>query len=327
MKLFLFLFVFIINCSSSKEKLPIIETKIETLEINSFQTFSKETQEEQISCSEKDCITIDYSDYSELDEQIHELMSQNAGKIFIQMRHYNLYLNDEPLAPVVRYFKEISERDGKVSIEPYYIAERAVGKLSFSFIKDTGMLSFDIYKRARDSIYYRHTKNYNAKALYHPKYYTVMMIFFVHKNYGDVCQSIFSDCTKIEYLDDDSFDLSLSTALRDAKEKNKTIQVFFHQEKAKTFEAKLDKENIKQLGKSIRLYKWLILAKETKKKPLKRERFLGANLVVTILDYSLTLYDLYKQYKIYEPVLDLKAELLYTGSENGGNIESVVFYK
>lgn len=325
---FMFVFLVFMHCSSGKERVQVIETKIETSEINDFQIISKETQAEQISCSEKDCITVDYSDYSELDEKIHELMAQNAGKIFIQMKHYNLNLNDEPLVLVVRYFKEISEREGKVSIEPYYIAERtAASKLSFSFVKDTGLVGFDLYKRIRDSVYYRHTKNYNAKVLYHPKYYTVMMIFFIHKNYGDVCQSVFSDCTKLEYLDDDSFDLTLSNALRDAKLKNTNVQVFFRQEKAKTFKAKLDKENIKQLGKSIRLYKWLILAKETHKKPLKKERFVGANVVVTVLDYSLTLYDLYKQYKIYEPVLDLKAELIYTGSENGGSIESVVFYK
>lgn len=322
----IFIFGLITFCQSEKKREPLIQTSVESLGNEELsQNVRKDIQTEQISCNEKDCIMVEYSDYSELDEKIHSLMSQNAGKFLIQMKHYNLLLTDESLQGVVRYFKEISEREGKVSIEPYYIAERSVAKLGFSFVKDAGMLSYDIYNRIRDSVYYRHTKNYHAKVLYHPKYYTVMMIFFIHRMYGDVCQNVFSNCTQIEYLDDDSFDLSLSTALKEAKAQGKTVQVFFRQEKARTLDYKLDKENIKQLGKSIRLYKWLILSKKTEMKPVRRERFLGASLVVTVLDYSLTLYDLYKQYKIYEPVLDVKAEVSYSGSEKGGNIESITF--
>lgn len=327
--LFILFFSIVFHCQSEGKRSPLIQTSIESLNPNEelLQSVRKDVQIEQISCHEKDCIIVDYSDYSELDEKIHNLMKQNAGKFLIQMRYYNLLLTDEPLQDVVRYFKEISEREGKISIEPYYIAERSVSKLGFSFAKDVGTVSYNLYTRIRDNIYYRHTKNYHAKVLYHPKYYTVMMIFFIHRMYGDICQNVFSDCTKIEYLDDDAFDLSLSTALKEAKLKGKSVQVFFRQEKAQTFTFKLNKENIKQLGKSIRIYKWLILSKETKMKPLQQDRFLGASLVVSILDYSMTLYDLYKQYKIYEPVLDLKAEVSYIGSEKGGIIESIVFFK
>lgn len=290
-------------------------------------TIQPDSQAEQISCSNLDCSTIDYSGYEELDEKINELMDKNAGKIFIQMRTYNLLLSDEPLAGVVPYLRELSEKGGRVSVEPYYMGERSVARLGFSFVKDAGMVGWNIYSRLRDTFYYRHTKNYNAKVLYHPKYHTIMMIYFVHKNYGDVCQTIYSRCTELEYLDDDTFDLSLSTALKEASANNTSVKINFRQEKAKLFEAKLDTENFKKLSKSARLYKWLILAKETEKKPKKRERFMGISLAISVLDYSMTLYDLYKQYKIYNPVLDLKAELTYTGEEKGGTVESVVFYK
>jgi hypothetical protein len=327
---FLLLF-FGIQCSSSQEPAPIVKkierkTQANLNEEDQFSSIHPDAQVEQISCHPSDCEKVNFYNYSELDEEISTQMKKGAGKIFIQMRDYTLHLSDEPLEGVVKYLREITNSEGKVSMEPYYIGERAIGNLGFSFIKDAGMVSWNIFRRAHDSYYYRNTKNYNAKVLIHPKYHTIMMIFFVHKNYGDVCQTLYSNCFKIQYIDDDAFDLSLSTALKEAREQNRSVKIEFKQESAKLFDMKLNMENFKNLNKSARLYKWLILAKKTEQKPKKKERVLGVSLALSVLDYSLTLYDLYKAYKIYSPVLEWKAEVLYSGEKRGGNIESVVFY-
>jgi hypothetical protein len=323
--LIVFCFIFFCFCSPSKNSIQVKVDRNEIPKKNPSTMISPDSQTEQISCNDSDCTTIQYDSYDELDKKIYEQMRKGAGKIFIQMRSYTLLLSDEPLASVVPYFREILDREGRVSIEPYYMGERNLERLSFSFLKDAGMVSWNIFSRLRDAYYYRHTKNYNAKILYHPKYHTIMMIFFIHKNFGDVCSTIYSNCMQIEYLDDESFDLSLSTALNEAKKNNSQVKVVFNQEKTKLVEAKLTRENFQALGKSARLYKWLILAKKTEKKPKKRERFMGADLVVTVLDYSLTLYDLYKQYQIYKPVMDLKAELTYLENSEGKVVDSIVF--
>ena len=153
-----------------------------------------------------------------------------------------------------------------------------------------------------------------------------MMIFFVHKKYGDVCNTVYSNCKEIEYLDDDTFDLSLSTALKETAKTGQSVKVHFRQVNANLPDATLDLENIKKLNQSSRLFKWLVLTKKTEKKTAKRERFIGIETAITVLDYSLKLYDAIQKYKIYSPALNTRAEIVYVGNESGGEIKSVVFY-
>ncbi|HMW05097.1 MAG TPA: hypothetical protein PK079_23275 [Leptospiraceae bacterium] len=280
---------------------------------------------EQISCHTQDCIRLEYNKYSELDGKINDLMAENAGKILIKMLSYDKNLNHSELEPTVDYLREISKRDGRVSIEPYYIGHRDILS-EIPFVKNIGLLGWDVYGRARDAVKYRFTKNYNAKVLYHPKHHSIMMIFFVHKNYGDVCNTIYSNCREVEYLDDDTFDLSLSTALKEATVKGQSVKVHFRQVKANLPTAKLDIENLKSMNQSARIFKWLVATKKAEKKSVKRDRFLGIEAVVTIIDYSIKLYDAIQKYKIYSPAFSTRAEVIYSGEETGGEIRSVVFY-
>lgn len=284
------------------------------------------TYNEQISCSQRDCIRVDYNKYSELDSKIYDLMDQNAGKFLIKMLSYDSKLNHADLEPTVDYLREITKREGRVSIEPYYVGHRDGILSEIPFMKNIGLLGWDIYGRARDAIKYRNTKNYNAKVLYHPKHHSIMMIFFVHKNFGDVCNTVYSNCREVEYLDDDTFDLSLSTAIKEASSKGQPVKVHFRQVKANLPDTTVDLENIKKMNQSARIFKWLVATKKAEKKSVKRERFLGIETIVTVIDYSIKLYDAIQKYKIYAPAFNTRAEIIYAGEETGGEIKSVVFY-
>lgn len=323
--LFLFvvqLFININNCTTTKTSSRNSEEKGKTLEIISNPMES--TQLEQISCNDSDCSIVYFNKLSDLDDKVGSLINKNAGKIFIDLYSHQYKLDSSELEDIVAYLREISNREGQIAIEPLYIKERGAGS-DLPIIKDFGLLAFDIFSRVRNSIKYRNTDNYNAKVIFHPKTHNVLLIFLIHKSYGDVCNTIYSNCNEIEYLDDDTFDLSLSSALTKSKIDKKPIKVNFRQVNAKLFESKLDIDNFKQLNKSARLFKWFLFTKKTIKKPIKRERFLGLAEAITILDYSITLYDKYKQFKMYYPVRDREAEIYYTGKEDGGKIESVVF--
>ncbi|HMV76358.1 MAG TPA: hypothetical protein PL048_04980 [Leptospiraceae bacterium] len=321
------------NCASSETPAPdsSAEPRKEAIiitERNEYEVQSSEREKynEQISCHEKDCSVLSYENFSELEEKIAEKMEENAGKFLIRVNTYSRKkLSDPELENVLVYLREITKREGKVSIEPYYKAERSASSLGFSFVKDSVLVTYNIYSRIRDSIKYRHTKNYHAKVILNPKHHNVMLIYFVHRQFGDVCSSVFSNCREVEYVDDDTFDMSLSTALKESAKDRKPVQVRFTQSKAKIFEAKLDWDHLMAMKDSARMYKWLVLSKKTEQKPIKRDRMLGIEVVITILDYSLTVYDKLKEYKMYSPVFEANAEVAYTGTSPEGDIKSVTF--
>ncbi len=320
--------LFLLSCNTTED--TISENVATSEEVKSTETTKENTDSpsynEQIACNPQDCVTVDYKKYSELDGKIYDLMAENAGKILIKMLSYDSKLSKVELEPTVDYLREISKREGRVSIEPYYVGHRDGILSEIPFVKDIGLLGWDVYGRARDAVKFRNTKNYNAKVLYHPKYHTIMMIFFVHKNYGDVCNTVYSNCKEIEYLDDDTFDLSLSTALKETAGTGQAVKISFRQVNANLPEATLDLDNIKKLNQSSRLFKWLVITKKTEKKTAKRERFIGLETVITVIDYSLKLYDAIQKIKLYSPALNTRAEVVYTGDEKGGEIKSVTFY-
>ncbi len=323
-------FIFFINCNTTENS--VVEKGEVTAESKNEEALTPIKEDspsynEQVACNANDCVHVDYSNYSELDGKIYDLMNENAGKILIKMKRYDSKLNHADLEPTVDYLREISKKEGRVSIEPYYVGHRDGILSEIPFVKDIGLLGWDIYGRARDAIKYRNTKNYNAKVLYHPKTHVIMMIFFVHKNFGDVCNTVYSNCKEIEYLDDDTFDLSLSTALKEAAKNNHPVKVHFRQVNAHLPDTTLDLDNIKKMNQSSRLFKWLVITKKAEKRTIKRERFIGIETAITVIDYSLKLYDAIQKYKIYSPALNTRAEIIYTGNESGGEIKSVVFYQ
>ncbi|MCE9501449.1 MAG: hypothetical protein K8R21_13260 [Leptospira sp.] len=280
---------------------------------------------EQISCFPQNCVRIDFDDKDKAGDQLKEYISQDAGKILIDLRRKKLKLGDDDLEDIRDYLRETLKRDGKVSVEPYYMGVRALG-IDFPFFKDLGGVGWNVYKRIRNLIKFRKMKNYHAKVLYHPVNSRVMLIFFANRSYGDVCDTIYSNCTEIEYVDDDSFDLILSNALKESLETKRSVKINFRQEKANLPDTKLDLENLKNINRSVRLYKWFIAAKETEKRSTKKERFIPAiSTLVSVVDYSLSAYDYIQKYIMYSPARKMKAEVNYSGKEAGGQIQSVVF--
>lgn len=320
--IFLSLIFLIVNCSSSQ----IAEREAISKSIDVQGSPKESNQLDQISCNPLDCKFIDYSRLNELDEKLNKEMSLNSGKILIDFKQDRFKIVDEELEDIVAYLREIAKREGRVTFEPLYIRER-VNIKDVLTVKDLGATAMDIYSRFRNTFKYMDTKNYNAKVIYHPKTYDILMVFFVHKAYGDICNTIYSNCNEIEYLDDETFDQSLSLALKNSSTDPRPIKVNFRQSEVKLFDATIDMEIMKKLNKSARLFKWLIVTKKTNKKPIKRDRFIGISDALSAINYSIALYDYYKEIIMYAPALNVHADVYYTGKEDGGKIESVVFYK
>lgn len=176
---------------------------------------------EQISCHPNDCISLKLEELlSEgVRSKVLDLMSENAGKILIDSSNFPRKFDSEDLDDIRTILEEISKRDGKVAIEKLHIAVRSFQLPDPPFLKDIGLVGWDVFKRIYKKFYYRKTSDYHAKVLYHPETLNVFLIYFVHRKYGDICNTVFANCNEIEYLDDDTFDLQLSGALKESKEK------------------------------------------------------------------------------------------------------------
>lgn len=258
---------------------------------------------EQISCHPNDCISLKLEELlSEgVRSKVLDLMSENAGKILIDSSNFPRKFDSEDLDDIRTILEEISKRDGKVAIEKLHIAVRSFQLPDPPFLKDIGLVGWDVFKRIYKKFYYRKTSDYHAKVLYHPETLNVFLIYFVHRKYGDICNTVFANCNEIEYLDDDTFDLQLSGALKESKEKKIPIKVVFRQTEAVLPEGKIDLAFLKDVNRSTRIYKWMIAGKEREIKPVHKSRFLVFQAVVTAIDYSLTAYDLISALMKYKP--------------------------
>ncbi|MCC6275305.1 MAG: hypothetical protein IT569_05580, partial [Leptospiraceae bacterium] len=243
------------NITEKKELIDEV-TPIETPAIN-----------EQISCPEDSCSKIIFENEKQSTKELEELLDKNAGKILIDLRKKNLKLSDDELESTVGYLKGILKNEGKVSVEPFYIGTRAMG-IDLPGFKDIVSLGVDIFFRIRNFFKYRVMKNYHGKVLYHPQKHKIMMIFFVNRSYGDVCNTVFAKCNEIEYIDDESFDLSLSTALKESQETKTNVKVNFRQTSIALPDTKIELETLKNLNKSLRRFKWLVVCKERETRPL-----------------------------------------------------------
>ncbi|RHX80368.1 hypothetical protein EHQ05_11920 [Leptospira yasudae] len=283
---------------------------------------------EQISCHPNDCISLKLEDIlaeGSVKSKISDLMAQNAGKILIDTSNAPRKIDSEDLDDVRTLLEEISKRDGKVAIEKLHIAIRSFQIPDPPFLKDVGLVGWDVFKRIYKKVYYRRTSDYHAKVLYHPETTNIFLVYFVHRKYGDICNTVFASCNEIEYLDDDTFDLQLSQALRESKEKKIPVKVAFRQTPALLPEAKIDLEYLKAVNRSTRIYKWMAAGKEREVKPVTKSRFLVFQAVVTAIDYSLTVYDLISALILYKPATERKIEVNYIDSPQGKQIDSIIF--
>ncbi|TGK33743.1 hypothetical protein EHQ12_02390 [Leptospira gomenensis] len=283
--------------------------------------------EEQISCNPKDCISFTLEDLSKegVRSRLSDFFSQNAGKILIDTSAARRKIDSEDLDDIRIVLEEISKRDGKVAIERLHIAVRSFQLPDPPFLKDLGLVGWNLFKRIYRKVYYRRTSDYHAKVLYHPETANIVLVYFVHRKYGDICNTVFASCNEIEYLDDDTFDLQLSQALRESKEKNLPVKVSFRQTEAVLPEAKIDLEYFKNLNRSARIYKWMAASKEREVKPVIKSRFLPLQAVITAIDYSLSVYDMISALILYLPANERKVEVNYVDSPGGKRLDSVVF--
>ncbi|WP_244926699.1 hypothetical protein [Leptospira wolffii] len=295
--------------------------------------FGPDRYEEQISCHPEDCVRYTLTELESKGgrSELKRLLGENAGKVLIDVSEKPLKLGDDELEDLRDFLLEISKRDGRVAVEKLHIAVRSLDLPEPPVLKDVGFVGWNVVRRIYRGIYFKPTGEYNAKVLYHPGNGNIHLIFLVHKRYGDICETVFSRCNEVEYLDEDTFDLQLSTAIKESREKSVPVRVNFRQVEASLPETKLEWENVKNIGRSARMYKWLAIPKETELKPLNKSRFLPFQVAVTVIDYSLSVYDWVNQILIYKPAKDTKAEVLYTekiskdGKSSYRSLHSVVF--
>lgn len=285
---------------------------------------NKADYEEQIKCQDLVCKKIPYSKDGKYLSEVWEELGKNGGKVVVDYLDHPLLLSDSQMDDITEYLREIAKRDGHVSLEPFYIATRGIGFTDVPVIKDLFGLSYNLYKRIRSAFKFGRMGHYNAKVLYHPTSGKVLQVFFFHKNYGNLCDTVYSTCDRIEYIDDELFDKQLSLKLSESQ--SKRIEIRFSQTPAVLPQMKLDIGNLLDTNRSARLYKWLIIAKKTETKTVTRERFLGVELAIKVLDYTLSAYEIVEAIQLYMPARTKQAEVVYEDREEGRVLKSVVFY-
>lgn len=282
--------------------------------------------EEQISCPKETCLELVWEESKKSDSKLWESFGNKIGKVAVTISVKGSKMSDPLLEEHIEYLREISKRGGVVHFEPFYIQTRAFSLVDLPVFKDFLGISLNIYSRLRSYFGFRRMESYNAKVLYHPITSDIMLIFYYHKNYGSLCDTVYAKCETLQYLDDQTFDLQLSQRLSNLEIQNRPIEVKFDQTSADLPQFQLDLTHIMAIDKSARLYKWLIATKEVETKPVVKQRFLDLSLVVTILDYTLTAYEVIESILLYKPARKAKAEVNYLSTSEGNRIQSVVFY-
>jgi hypothetical protein len=287
---------------------------------------NKAKYEEQISC-DATCVKFQYDGEAKIIDEVWEALGKNSGKVLIEISSPKLKIDDPKLESFLEYFREIAKRGGNVSFEPYYIGYKGMGLTEVPLFNDVFGISYNIFKRLRSYFVFGRLENYYAKVLYHPVNHDILLIFFFHKSYGSLCDTVYSTCQTLQYVDDDYFDLQLSKKLSLPESKHAPIEIRFDQVSAELPQAKLDLDHIKSANKSSRIYKWLIASKHADIKKITRERFIDISLIVTILDYSLKAYELIEAIQLYWPIRSLKSEVIY--EDNGGSkvVKSIIITK
>ncbi|EOQ87808.1 hypothetical protein LEP1GSC202_2134 [Leptospira yanagawae serovar Saopaulo str. Sao Paulo = ATCC 700523] len=313
--------VLIINFSLSQVKAEEFSTEFQTIELPSP---NKKDFEEQIKCPIETCKQINYTADGNYLNEVWEELGKNGGKLVINLLDSPMKITEPGLEDITEYLREIAKRDGHVSFEPFYMATRAIGIADVPVVKDLFGLSYNLYKRIRSFVKFGRMEHYNAKVLYHPTSGKILQIFFFHKNYGNLCETVYSTCDRIEYIDDELFDKQLSLRLSEPKPRG--IEVRFGQTQAVLPQAKLDIGNLLDTNRSARLYKWLIISKKTETKMVTRERFLSLELAIKALDYTLSAYELVEALQMYLPARSKQAEVTYEETEEGKQVRSVIFY-
>ncbi|TGL69855.1 hypothetical protein [Leptospira jelokensis] len=315
------LIILLISFSFTHTKAEDFSTEFQTVELPSP---NKKDFEEQIKCPIETCKQINYTADGNYLNEVWAELGKNGGKLVINFLDSPMKISEPGLEEITEYLREIAKRDGHVSFEPFYMATRALGITDVPVVKDLFGLSYNLYKRIRSFVKFGRMEHYNAKVLYHPTNGKILQVFFFHKNYGNLCETVYSTCDRIEYMDDELFDKQLSLRLSEPKQRG--IEIRFGQTQAVLPKAKLDIGNLLDTNRSARLYKWLIISKRTETKMVTRERFLSLELAIKALDYTLSAYELVEAVQLYLPARSKQAEVTYEETEEGNQVRSVIFY-
>lgn len=285
---------------------------------------NKSKYEEQIKCLPIDCRIIPFDKEKNFQKEVWEDLGKNGGKLVLDFSDsFGFSLQSPELEDSVELLREISKRKGHISFEPLYIASRGLGEVEIPILKDIYGVSSNLYKRLRSYFKFGRMENYHAKVLFHPNTGKIFYIYFFHKNYGHLCDTVYSTCETLEYMDDELFDRQLSLKMDQVL--TKSLEIKFSKERAVLPNFRLDIQNLVDTDKSARLYKWLIATKKAESKKVSRERFLTLGLAIQILDYSLTALEIVEAVQLYSPARSKEAEIIYEETESGKVIKSVIF--
>lgn len=267
-----------------------------------------------------------------VDNQIHEWMKVNASEILLvlpqkTLKKEDFTLKDSRLDKIRLYLKGINQSGGIVQIEPYYIRERGIID-NLPVISDLISVGKSIFTRISEARHNKYTNKYHAKIVYHPVNGNILFINFIHRDYDSPCNTIFTDCETLLFIDDDSFDTELSASLK--RNDNKPLEINFTKVSPVVlpeFEISLD--NLSNLRDSARVIKWLVITKETTwQESEKRERFIDPVSILQGIKYSLQLYDAIKAVILYKPAFKARARVYYRKNENNNKIiDKIIFTK
>ncbi len=283
-------------------------------------------QEEQISCKPADCTEFYYDgDPVTLNATLADLFEKKAGKILVHFQTRQPLIADDALEGTRTYMREIAKRNGRVIIEPLYIGFRDSVSPPVPLVSDMLSVAYSLGQRIYNYFAYSDMEYYNAKVVVHPQTQRVVYVFFVHRNYGDPCSTLYSDCNSLTYLDEDTFDASLSQRLVEAAASGKSVSVDFSQVQTILPKASLDLDALSNMNSSVRIYKWFIAASKTEKIKKTHEKFLPVTAALALLKYSVQAYDTVQAVRLYSPARKMKAQVFYEEGPEGERIRSVVF--
>ncbi len=289
-----------------------------------IQVTSESHYQDQVNCERINCVTVPF-DPATASDWIQARMEENAGRFMIDLTNNMPAWEDKRLDGVREYLRQTAKRSGRVIVEPLYVNVRGGDVLTPPSILDVFTTTYSIANRIYNYFHYSETENYHAKILYNPIDRSIALIYFVHRRFGDICTTLYSQCDTIEYLDEETFDLLLSARLEEAIKSGRSTKIFFRNVPAYLPSGELNVASIKNTNSSVRIYKWMVAAGETEKVSTVRSRFIPFQAVVAAVKYSLQVYDMISAAVMYSPARSMKAQIVYDGAESGGKIQSVVF--
>ena len=277
---------------------------------------------EQLRCPKELCLELKF-DPKTTHDQIGEALGKGSGMVLVDFDGWAISLGDKDLEPLNRYIHGVAERDGRVLLEPVYIGTREIIKIPL--LHDVITTGYDVASRAYSLWKYRDTRNYHAKVLYHPTKKHLMFVYFIHRNFGDVCVTLRSRCDVVEYTDSETFDLALSKQLERAIQEGKEVRVVFTGKKPVLPQAELTARAITNAKDSVRIYKWMVASGEVRKRSMVKQRVIGLNAVTSAINFGLKTYDLVKAYLMYRPARSMKAEVQTSPAEGGNEVQLIIF--